>query len=97
MQKALSQTSVQIPAPSHTSSEIFTSESQPPCLQNGECHRTHLLGMARIKGEQVKNEPNTVPGLLLPWGLCPRPGGGAITMGQLSSQHWCQGMAGGHS
>ena len=47
MQKEPSQTSVHIPAPSHSSSEIFTSESQAPCLQHGERHRTHLLGMCK--------------------------------------------------
>lgn len=45
IQKGLSQTAVRLPAPSHISSEIFTSRSQAPCLQNAESHRTHLLGI----------------------------------------------------
>lgn len=45
IQKGLGQTVAQIPAPGHIGSEIFTSGSQAPCLQNEESHRTHLLGI----------------------------------------------------
>lgn len=45
IQKQLGQSAAQIPAPGYIGSEIFTSGSQAPCLQNEESHRTHLLGI----------------------------------------------------